>query len=517
MYRVMLVDDDLPVLEFLSQAIPWAEFDMEVRHCCKNGALALEKASEEMPDLVITDIGMPIMNGIELIRELNGRNERICTVILSCMNEFAYAQQAIKLNVIDYILKETMTVPVIVEIIRRVSADLAKQQKEAVQMASWVSLNGLSAFMSKRNLLESSARPARIEDGWEQEAEALGLPKQGKLTLALCQLGLQELAVGDRMQVVEAAAMEASLFCLPRSEDECILVAGEAVKDALSMDRIQGTLELLEDAADGPVTLVCVDEVSGIGQLRSALVKLLANGSDYVFYLPERSAVDLRTFPSFASDDVVPLCTELARQMREAFLEEDEARVSALLLEWIALARHHHILPAVVREWTFKMLYDNQATLLARAPFPSRFSLEMLYASLSEIRRIDELAAWVQLRFLERLDAVRGLSSGSGREEIFKAKRYIDRHVHSKITLEEVAGHIPLNPSYFSRLFKKETGMSFVHYVTLIKMERAKEMLNESADSVERVSEQLGYENKSYFAKVFKMHTGKAPGEYRRA
>ncbi|GBF71837.1 DNA-binding response regulator [Paenibacillus sp. 598K] len=517
MYRVMLVDDDLPVLEFLSSAIPWAEFGMEVRHCCKNGAIALERAIEEMPDLVITDIGMPVMDGLELLRELRSRDARIRAVVLSCMNEFSYAQQAIKLQVVDYLLKETMTVPTIVELLGRVAADLAQERQEAVRSETLASLHGLGASLRKRSFLENAARDGREDNGWEQEAVALGLPEQGEMAVALCRLDGPETADRQWPERLEAAASDASLLCLPRDEQTCVLIAWGDATGVLTAARLHPLRERLEQAVGEPVSLLSIDGIHGIGPLRPALAKLLASGLDYAFYLPDRSAADLSALPPFASEDVVLLCTDLARQMREAFLQEDEERITLLLQEWMTLARDQRILPGTVREWTFKMLYDNQASLLARAPFPSRFSLEMLYASLSAIGRVEELAAWTRLRFLERLEAVRGLAGGSGRQEILQAKRYVDRHVHSRITLEEAAGHISLNPSYFSRLFKKETGMSFIHYVTLVKMERAKEMLSQSSDSVERVSEQLGYENKSYFAKVFKMHTGKAPGEYRRA
>ncbi|UUZ96716.1 response regulator [Paenibacillus sp. P25] len=108
MYKVMLVDDDYPVLEFLSEAIPWEKYGLQLVGRCENGAVALAQAERDMPDILITDIGMPKMDGIELIGSLKQRKPGLRVAILSCHSDFHYAQQALKLNVQDYVLKDTL-------------------------------------------------------------------------------------------------------------------------------------------------------------------------------------------------------------------------------------------------------------------------------------------------------------------------------------------------------------------------------------------------------------------------
>ena len=102
MINVMLVDDDEPVLEFLSEAIPWASLSMQVSGAWENGSIALERALECMPDIVLTDINMPIMAGLELTRRLKELEPAVRIVILSCLDEFKYAQQAVKLGFIPH-------------------------------------------------------------------------------------------------------------------------------------------------------------------------------------------------------------------------------------------------------------------------------------------------------------------------------------------------------------------------------------------------------------------------------
>ncbi|WP_067840309.1 helix-turn-helix domain-containing protein [Amphibacillus sediminis] len=104
----------------------------------------------------------------------------------------------------------------------------------------------------------------------------------------------------------------------------------------------------------------------------------------------------------------------------------------------------------------------------------------------------------------------------STHKEVLEACVYISMHVDRKISLDEIAQKLFLNPSYFSRLFKKEVGITFVEYIKKLKMERAKELLNETQLTIGEISERVGYDGQSYFIKLFKQHEGVTPIEYRR-
>lgn len=96
-----------------------------------------------------------------------------------------------------------------------------------------------------------------------------------------------------------------------------------------------------------------------------------------------------------------------------------------------------------------------------------------------------------------------------------KAQKYVLLNMDKKITLSDVAEHLHLNPSYFSRMFKQHTNMNFVDYVNHMKMEEAKKLLDHTSESVESIADKLGFESKSYFLKVFKKYYGTSPVEYR--
>jgi two-component system response regulator YesN len=104
----------------------------------------------------------------------------------------------------------------------------------------------------------------------------------------------------------------------------------------------------------------------------------------------------------------------------------------------------------------------------------------------------------------------------SRNEDVLKAQKYVKNHIGEKISLTEVAAHLHLNSSYFSRMYKKETGEGFVEYVTRVKMEKALELLDQSIKSVEQIAYELGFDSKSYFLKTFKRFYGVSPKSYKR-
>ncbi|MEH7490701.1 response regulator transcription factor [Neobacillus niacini] len=107
------------------------------------------------------------------------------------------------------------------------------------------------------------------------------------------------------------------------------------------------------------------------------------------------------------------------------------------------------------------------------------------------------------------------LEMNTKNEDVVKAQEYVQTHIGEKISLTEIAAHLHLNSSYFSRMYKKETGEGFVEYVTRVKMEKALELLDQSGNSVEQIAYVLGFESKSYFLKTFKRFYGLSPKSYK--
>jgi two-component system response regulator YesN len=147
--------------------------------------------------------------------------------------------------------------------------------------------------------------------------------------------------------------------------------------------------------------------------------------------------------------------------------------------------------------------------------FRPSYTVDILHDEILEMDSLDELQEWLIHYMQSAMTSTDEWSGNVRRSEVVEAMEYVSLHLDKRIGLEEMAEHLHLNNSYFSRLFKKETGRTFIDYVTHMKLTRAKELLDQTNHSVGKISEALGYDNQSYFIKLFKANTGVTPVEYR--
>ena len=204
-----------------------------------------------------------------------------------------------------------------------------------------------------------------------------------------------------------------------------------------------------------------------------------------------------------------------SNEIRQLIINKDVSEIRPLICKWMDIFKEKEYSAEIVKDWTLKLLLDLKVKMKALQFFGTNTSNEVLHEEVIGIDSLIELRTWLIHYFEMLLSAVNSTSSKSRRKEVLEACKYVEVNLEKKITLDEVANILYLNPSYFSRLFKKEVGGTFVEYVTRAKMNRAKELLEQTVDSVGKICERLGYDNQSYFIKVFKNYVGVTPIEYR--
>ena len=159
---------------------------------------------------------------------------------------------------------------------------------------------------------------------------------------------------------------------------------------------------------------------------------------------------------------------------------------------------------------------DLQLKFKSLQHFRSDYTLEVLHQSVLSAESLDQLLEMVASVLRSTFPVMDQVNQQHQRKEITEAQLYVIRSLGRRVSQEEVSDYLHLNPSYFSRLYKKETGETFMEFTTRTKMEKAKELIDQTSSTVEELAEKLGYENKSYFLKCFKAFTGFTPSEYAR-
>ncbi|MFB5673755.1 helix-turn-helix domain-containing protein [Paenibacillus terreus] len=533
MYNVMLADDDYPVIELLSETIEWERLGYRLMGIHENGLSAWEQAERQMPDVLITDIGMPKLDGLELAARISERRAGVRIVILSCHSEFQLARQAMRLNVQEYFLKDALDPEDLSRLLVRLKEGLDEERR-----MNWEQerlhrlLNETKELRREKAIKNFIHQPLLSPETWRREAESYGLLLSGEQCLPV-------IGFVDNYRLVKHrfASDQTLLFAVGNVMDE-VLQAGELrgqhigydVKRSLLLFSYKPTLKvnvmdrLKESLRQIQNTLLQVLKIrmsfligSSAGtpeRLKEHLIELL-DSEEQRFYLGEGDCAKRSSAALRSNQDLFEHYDAASQQLRAVLLGKSvqEARLAAQ--QWIEFIRVRKYPSEMVKDWTLKLLLDLKLKLHTLQPVRSSHTADTLHREIAELDSLDQFGDWLADHLCAFVSARTGSAAASKRTEIAEACKYVALHIGRRICLDEVAAHLHLNASYFSRLFKKEMGMTFIEYVTRMKVERAKELLDHTGHTVGEICEQLGYDNQSYFIKTFKVHTGATPAEYR--
>jgi len=534
MYKVMLVDDDYPVIEFLEQEIPWEELQLNLIGFAEDGLVALEQAKREMPDLLITDIGMPGMNGLELVSELKKIHPDIQVIILSCHDDFQYARQAVKLSVHDYVLKETMEIEEISDALRKLVIQIDDKKNSQKTKQELIQLVNQNQSVLKDKMMHSLLNtPLLNEMEWQSKLSDVGVQLSTKSYVpVICYIN----RYGKQLSRYQSA--EALQYAVNNIVTELVNIDGEAIcfqlnrKEILLLFPYTGTvkestfkyidmaLKQLQRAAQnfikvGLSFIVSERSCGDVQALKKAIQKLQVL-KDSRFYLSDSVVTKSEHLElNYKQDDIFQYYEKMSDSFKSVLTESRVSTIRKEVSHWTAFFKSRVFHPEDVKSLTLKVAMDFQMKLRAAHSFDSAIFLEQLHTSIISTESIYELEDELDHFLHSMFSSLSDLNNKSTRKDILTAQKYVTEHLHHKITMEEIAEMLHLNASYFSRLFKKETKESFIVYVTRLKMEKAKEYLETTDKTVEDIAYQLGYEKKSYFSKCFKSFYGEAPSRLR--
>ena len=534
MYNVMLVDDDYPVLELLSETIQWDDLGFRLMGMYENGWDAWEHAQREMPDILITDIGMPRMNGLDLSARIKEMKPGVRIAILSCHNEFQYAQSAMRLNVQDYLLKDALDPEDLVQLLKRFKETMDGELQAGWETSRMMHLFGETRELRKEQMFKNFIhQPLLSPEKWKSEAVEYGILGNEESCLPVI-VYMEEyrhvkyrfssdqtlhFAVSNVLNEVLADMLPKGLFVGYNVKASFLLFSYKPglkfnIYDeaAASLKRIQSTLL--------KVLKIHISFIIGNGsdtpeELKQHLNELLGS-EEQRFYLETGEITKIRAESKAESrQNLFTYYDQASTELREVLLGKNPGQAMEVTKKWLSIIRKDKYPSETVRDWTLKLLLDLKLKLHSLQSVRPAYSADTLHKEIVDIDSLLALGDWLN-HHLQSVFAAKGSGAGaSKRVEVAEACRYVTLRLGSRISLDEVADHLHLNASYFSRLFKKETGLTFIEYVTRLKMERAKELLDGTPCTVGDICEQLGYDNQSYFIKTFKVHTGVTPVEYR--
>ena len=533
MYKLTIVDDEEEVRRGILQKIDWNKFGFEVSGEAENGREALDLIEENIPDVVITDITMPLMNGLELAAILRDRYPTVKTVILTGFDDFKYAQQAIKYGVADYILKPVLPKDIgdLISKLKMQIDDEIAQKEDVVKLRRHYN-ESLPVMRDKFLALLITGSPG--ENEVEKKIASFQLNLIGNAFVAAAanidansfrnsifeekDIELVKFAVLNISQEIIAKHSFGEVFF---HDDNLVFIAG--FMDLEKTSALGKSFSILDEIRQNVEKYLKINITIGVGSICPSLVRLRDS------YKTALTAIDYKLV--IGSNKVI-FIEDLEPQTTNNVVF-DEGKEKALI-SGIKFGAQQDISDAVDALFTdisgMKASFtEYQLYLIEIAAAISRltrnFQLDTgeifgfgssLYEEIFKFKTINEVRNWVEEICIKLMLHISSKRQNTTKMLLDKAKDYIlNNYGDDELSIHKVANHLHISPSYLSLIFKKNTEVTFLKYIVSIRLEAAKDLLVNSDLKTTEIAERIGYPDINYFSYFFKKNFGVSPREYR--
>ncbi|OWA33696.1 DNA-binding response regulator [Saccharibacillus sp. O16] len=541
MLQILLVDDERSIVETLAETIPWESCGIGTVHEALSGAVALEIMENHDIDIVMTDIRMPGMSGLDLITAIREKWPQVQTILLSGFADFEYAKQAMAQESFDYLLKPVSDEDLI-ETVKRLVDRIQQKWEDAASYQ-----RALHAFRDNLPLLQStllhelltgkSYAPAALAD----KLELLNLPysvgeEVGMLVIRMEEhlsemgdrdLSLIQYAIGNIMSEV----MQHHFHIWQTQDVHDYLVVLVSVKpggmqSAGKGENPQTLLEQYAAQVQTNVQLYLKGAISiavshwgrfpdEIGEVYEGAVRAMRKrmGHAQGLFITASDNKDVHPLPAIRSLYKPPTLISLLEAGR---FDDVEEKIEAIFEELLESGQQHDIAETIIE--VYHALAGAFAYIIHKN---GRQIASVLPADMYKYFQAPSYATAQQLKDWS-LRTLRSISEDAEQELkdnhsiiVRNVKSFVDLHLASDVSLPAIAEHVHLHPVYLSKVYKAETGEALTAYVYRLRMEKAAYYLRSSAAKVFEIAELVGYNNTAYFIRVFKKFYDVTPQEYR--
>ncbi len=533
MYKIFLVEDEIVIREGIKNKVHWEEEGFKIIGDQSDGELAYPLIIREQPDILITDIKMPFMDGLELSKLLKKDMPQLKIIIISGYSEFGYAQQAIDIGVTEYLLKP-VTSNKLMAAVKNAAVAIEKDREE-------------------KQILEQYQFLVYQKQG-EKRKDFFNTLISGKMSL------LQIIEQGEELGI----NMIASVFCVLlfqfKVQEEMHEHSNEIGQREARMTQALKTfpnIQIFERGMDGWAFILLSENEMQIKELmkelRNLLIDICDDKVDYFggigrcvlrvrdlrqSYLDANSAFSLRHIESrnqfLSYNDVRNIKAQIDskinvselnlekfdKNLLEDFLKRGTIyEVDEFVDKYFDVFGSNAMSSALFRHYIIMDGYSTIMKFLKTFKYPK----EKIVGSLKSMNSVtDQLSSLEECRdffksIVKEAIELRNKSSQKGYAGIIQqAKEYMKlKYTISDLTLDKVASTVNISPNYFSSLFNQETGMTFIEYLTNLRMEKAKDYLRCSNRRITEIGFLVGYQDSHYFSYIFKKTQNCTPSEYR--
>lgn len=541
MYQVLLVDDEPLILTGIQSMINWEDYDCVITDKASNGKQALEKMEKSMPDIVITDIKMPVMTGIEFMQECRDRGYDTVFILLTNLEEFSLAKSALALGAADYLVKMEMTQEMMGNSLKR-ATEMCNQKRILTDKIPHREFHPKDVKQTAtgffRDILEKAGNLSdEFRKKWQEPVEKMELEQLYENGVLMWIRPYKDrdlfenVSEDDRKEMLDYAQSLMEQFMNRIHSGCCTLVwkrmgilailPGQNRTEKYYRDTGKKICNILEDYF-GCQTLVAIsapmEDIWGGSKRALSQIKKI---QEFYYYHSNEPVVLVSDVEAHfweerhARHDTFDI-SFLKKDLRQALVQQDKEKVNSVFEELSALFTEFHpareqVVNACANLYYFFLSYvEEDALIKEEMPYPS-VVMEILlecFTLKAHTRWLLKFGSWVG-------NTMENFHRGSKTDKIVEAaKEYVRENYGEKLTLAAIASKIGISQGYLSSVFKKQTGGNLNDYINQMKIEKAKELLEKHEYMMYEISDMLGFENPYYFSKVFKKLTGITPSEY---
>lgn len=521
MYKVLIVDDEPIVKIALRSIISWEDYGYSVCATASDGIEALKLIQENQPDLIITDLKMPNMDGLSLIQELNKISYPGEILVLSNYEDFNYVRSALVMGAVDYLLKVSIQDTVLIQYLDKISEKLALSRNQTTITEQYETI--LKEQQNKK-------RQQIQKDYLENPGESIKLtPEESQIiedmlhnTYDLILIHFQDFPSINK-ELLPKESIQSTLFeafetisgyeLLFMNPSDILIFLPEIPRRNINTQAyVQKLSSLFQLYFSVEPMIIFKEEINGLEKLKK-WYQTFQKITELSFYEELRVVKAESYLPLHYVNFVyyVDLAEELQKKYPEAS-GECQTRLLSLLTKF----KEKHILPEVART-----CFERIVEMLEYLNHDLSLQTHEHLVELKEKIKTSPSGEDLYLTIISALEAIFTPAPSDNqiqyKEEITKVIEYINQNYHHKISLASLSGYVNLSSGYLCRLFKSEVGISITKYINDLRMKKAMELIKkqEKEVSLKEIAISIGIEDQLYFSRLFRKYYGMAPSEYK--
>lgn len=516
MYQVIIAEDEPNVREGIAKTVDFAAAGFSLCGLCENGRAALELMETNPPDLVITDIRMPVMDGIELAERAKARFPKTKIVFLTGHSEFEYAKKAVALKVDDYVLKP-VSAKILQELLGKIKKELDSEAEEMRKLEQMENRLSHSEQVVRGDLLRSVVS-GRLPVEALSDRFPIVPQGDGVRVMVFCVDNLADTATQKQCtakdineSVARLAARLAGADGTVFEADYVVLILQDGAKAERMANKIQKeAFETLQVSVSAYVSEPSFDLAALPALYQNAAEIAAVNGmiADGSILFTEGLGKG-ESMPEFHAKRYNAEFVSAVRRGQEAEAKDIvRAMLDHMRRKYLSYAR----INVYIHDMAADAVKAVEELTAAEAQDLAQYDIPDISESTGPDAVKDALFGFTE----QCIQCMEGAKGGVSNLLMKRAEDYIcQQFMTADLSLRHVCDHLAVSQSYFSALFKSKYHKTFLEYLTELRIEKAKSLLVSTDLKLYEVAEKSGYADPHYFSVIFKKHTGMTPKDYR--